>query len=206
MRPHATFLRRGLLAVAAVVAAVLACEPDAAPTGLTAPVTASRSAATTGDLASPGWQAIEANLVAQANLAAVVSTHAYSLLGVAHYLSVQRAEGSRRGRRAVAGRAPLVPQVRAPVSAGPSAGVRIRGLPGGTGGDPSHRRHPHHRADRDRHGLGAGCGHTYDRGLLAPGCNRRHQFAPIVGAAGDAPLCVAQRLDVRRANRVLGRE
>ena len=99
MRPHATFLRRGLLAVAAVVAPVLACEPDAAPTGLTAPLTASRSAATTGDLASPGWQAIEANLVAQANLAAVVSTHAYSLLGVAQYLAVQRAEGSRRDGR-----------------------------------------------------------------------------------------------------------
>ena len=99
MRPHATFLRRGLLAVAAVVAPVLACEPDAAPTGLTAPLTASRSAATTGDLASPGWQAIEANLVAQANLAAVVSTRAYSLLGVAQYLAVQRAEGSRRDGR-----------------------------------------------------------------------------------------------------------
>ena len=99
MRPHATFLRRGLLAVAAVVAPVLACEPDAAPTGLTAPLTPSRSAATTGDLASPGWQAIEANLVAQANLAAVVSTRAYSLLGVAQYLAVQRAEGSRRDGR-----------------------------------------------------------------------------------------------------------
>ena len=99
MRPHATLLRRGLLAVAAVVAPVLACEPDAAPTGLTAPLTASRSAAATGDLASPGWQAIEANLVAQANLAAVVSTRAYSLLGVAQYLAVQRAEGSRRDGR-----------------------------------------------------------------------------------------------------------
>src|SRR5205807_7776941 len=99
MRPHATFLRRGLLAVAAVVAPVLACEPDAAPTGLTAPLTASRSAATTEDLASPAWQAIEANLVAQANLAAVVSTRAYSLLGVVQYLAVQRAEGSRRDGR-----------------------------------------------------------------------------------------------------------
>src|SRR5438132_6110237 len=99
MRPHATFLRRGLLAVAAVVAPVLACQPEAAPPGLTAPPTPWRSAATTGDLASPGWQAIEANLVAQANLAAVVSTRAYSLLGVAQYLAVQRAEGSRRDGR-----------------------------------------------------------------------------------------------------------
>jgi len=87
------------LAVTAVVAPILACEPDASPARLTAPLVASRSAASTEDLASPGWQAIEANLVAQANLAAVVSTRAYSLLGVAQYLAVQRAEGSRRDGR-----------------------------------------------------------------------------------------------------------
>jgi len=87
------------LAVTAVVAPILACEPDASPARLTAPLVASRSAATTEDLVSPGWQAIEANLVAQANLAAVVSTRAYSLLGVAQYLAVQRAEGSRRDGR-----------------------------------------------------------------------------------------------------------
>jgi len=62
---------------------------------LTAPLAASRGAGTE-ELASPGWQAIEANLVAQTNLGAVVSTRAYSLLGVAQYLAVQRAEGSRR--------------------------------------------------------------------------------------------------------------
>src|SRR5690348_7299674 len=100
MRPHSTLSRRRLFAVAAVVASVLACEPDAAPTGLTAPLTASRSAAPREALASPGWQAIEANLVAQANLAAVVSTRAYSLLGVAQYLAVQRAEGGGRSRHA----------------------------------------------------------------------------------------------------------
>ena len=99
MRPHSILVRRGLLAVTAVVAPILACDPDASPARLTAPLVASRSAATTEDLASPGWQAIEANLVAQANLAAVVSTRAYSLLGVAQYLAVQRAEGSRRDGR-----------------------------------------------------------------------------------------------------------
>ena len=99
MRPHSILVRRGLLAVTAVVAPILACEPDASPARLTAPLVASRSAASTEDLASPGWQAIEANLVAQANLAAVVSTRAYSLLGVAQYLAVQRAEGSRRDGR-----------------------------------------------------------------------------------------------------------
>lgn len=100
MRPHSAFLRRGLLAAAAVVAPILACEPDAAPTALTAPLEASRGAAPRAALASPRWQAIEANLVAQANLAAVVSTRAYSLLGVAQYLAVQRAEGGGRSRHA----------------------------------------------------------------------------------------------------------
>src|SRR5437868_14330113 len=99
MRPHSILVRRGLLAVTAVVAPILSCEPDASPARLTAPLVASRSAATTEDLASPGWQAIEANLVAQANLAAVVSTRAYSLLGVAQYLAVQRAEAGRRDGR-----------------------------------------------------------------------------------------------------------
>src|SRR6184192_1050010 len=332
MRPHSILVRRGLLAVAAVVAPILACEPDASPARLTAPLVASRSAATTEDLVSPGWQAIEANLVAQANLAAVVSTRAYSLLGVAQYLAVQRAEGSRRDGRsrdgsdagAVAGASATVLSYLFPLraqalqdtvkaqrgagpgfargevigravgteivaraqadgfstpftgaipvgpglwvsnttpptiaggplpgvrpwflksarqlrpgpppafgsadflaalaeirhisdtrtaeqteNAGPSAGVRIRGLPGGTGGDPSHLRHPHRRADRDRDALGAGRGYTHDCGLLASGRDGRHRIAQTVGAAGDAPLRVAQRLDVRRADRVLGRE
>ncbi len=98
MRSHSTVSRRALFVVAAV-APILACQPDADPASLTAPVVASRSAPATEELASPGWQAIEANLVAQANLAAVVSTRAYSLLGVAQYLAVQRAEGSKRDGR-----------------------------------------------------------------------------------------------------------
>ena len=97
MRFHSTVSLRALCVVAAV-APVFACEPNAGPSRLTAPLVASRSAATE-ELASPGWQAIEANLVAQANLAAVVSTRAYSLLGVAQYLAVQRTEGSRRDER-----------------------------------------------------------------------------------------------------------
>src|SRR5437879_3244739 len=101
MRPRSTCSRRALLAVAALVAPLVACQPDADPTGgLTAPLVASRSARATEDLASPGWQAIEGNLVAHANLAAVVSTRAYSLLGVAQYLAVQRAEGGGRSRHA----------------------------------------------------------------------------------------------------------
>src|SRR2546429_6907569 len=91
MRPHSILVRRGLLAVTAVVAPILSCEPDASPARLTAPLVASRSAATTEDPVSPGGQAIEAKLVAQAKLPAVASARADSLLGVAPYLAVQRA-------------------------------------------------------------------------------------------------------------------
>jgi len=97
MRFHSTVSLRALCVVAAV-ALIFACDPNAGPSRLTAPLVASRSAATQ-ELASPVWQGIEAHLVAQANLAAVVSTRAYSLLGVAQYLAVQRAEGSGRDGR-----------------------------------------------------------------------------------------------------------
>jgi membrane-associated phospholipid phosphatase len=97
MRFHSTVSLRALCVVAAV-APIFACDPNAGPSRLTAPLVASRSAATQ-ELASPVWQGIEAHLVAQANLAAVVSTRAYSLLGVAQYLAVQRAEGSGRDGR-----------------------------------------------------------------------------------------------------------
>ena len=98
MRSSSTVSRRALLVVAAV-APILACQPDADPTGVTASLVASRGAAATEELASPGWQGTAATFVAQGNLAAVVSTRAYSLLGVAQYLAVQRAEGSRRDGR-----------------------------------------------------------------------------------------------------------
>jgi len=99
MRSHWTVSRRALFAVAAV-APLFACEPDAGPSRLTAPLVASRSPAPPEALLSPAWQAIEANLVAQGSLAAVVSTRAYSLLGVAQYLAVQQAEGRGRNRHA----------------------------------------------------------------------------------------------------------
>ena len=81
---------------AAVVAPILACQPDANPAGLTAPLSASRSRAASNELASPEWQVTETTLVAQANFAPVVATRAYSLLGVAQYLAVQRAEDGDR--------------------------------------------------------------------------------------------------------------
>ena len=95
MRPRSTLSRRWLPAVAALVAPILACQPDADPTSLTAPLVVSRSAVAE-ELASPGWQGTAATLVAEANLPAVVSTRAYSLLGVAQYLAVQRAEDGNR--------------------------------------------------------------------------------------------------------------
>ena len=99
---------------AAVVAPILACQPDADPAGLTAPPSASRSRAASNELASPEWQVTETTLVAQANFAPVVATRAYSLLGVAQYLAVQRAEdgdrddGPSSDRGAVAGASVVV--------------------------------------------------------------------------------------------------
>lgn len=76
-----------LLALASLA---LACSPDDRPVG---PLAASRAGVPfTEALASPAWQATAASLVAQGNLAPTVSTRAYSLVGVAQYLAVQRAE------------------------------------------------------------------------------------------------------------------
>ena len=49
MRSHSTVSRRALFVVAAV-ATILACQPDADPTSLTAPVVASRMAPATEEL------------------------------------------------------------------------------------------------------------------------------------------------------------
>ena len=82
-----------LFAIAAGLAVLTGCADHAsAPTGVS--LAASRSGLPfTAGLASPAWQATEASLVAQANLSPVVAVRAYSLVGVAQYLAVQRAEG-----------------------------------------------------------------------------------------------------------------
>src|SRR5437763_16838176 len=95
MRSHWTVSRRALFAVAAV-APLLACEPDADPSRLTAPLVASRSAAPPEAPLSPAWQAIQPRRVAHGSVPAVVPTPAYSLPGVAEYLAAQPA--GRRGR------------------------------------------------------------------------------------------------------------
>jgi membrane-associated phospholipid phosphatase len=67
-----------------------------APTGLG--FSASQSGLPfTEALASPAWQEKAAGLVAQAGFNPQTATHAYPLLGVAQYLSVQRAEAAEGG-------------------------------------------------------------------------------------------------------------
>src|SRR5437899_1643432 len=57
MRLHSTVSHHGLLAVAAVVAPLLACQPDANPVGPSGSLAASRNGvSSTEGLASPGWQ------------------------------------------------------------------------------------------------------------------------------------------------------
>ena len=99
MRLHSTLSHHGLLAVAAVVAPLLACQPDANPVGPSGSLAASRNGvSSTEGLASPGWQGTAAHLVMQANLSPTVATRAYSLVGVAQYLAVQQAEGVTHAR------------------------------------------------------------------------------------------------------------
>ena len=78
------------------IAALSACT-DQTPTptgfGLSA---ARRGVPFSAGLASPVWQGTAAAHVAQANFAPYTAGRAYSLLGVAQYLAVQRAEGGKR--------------------------------------------------------------------------------------------------------------
>ena len=89
--------RSRLTVIAAGLLAVTACSDRApAPTGLS--LSASRSGVPFDvGLASPAWQTTEANLVAQASFSPVVAVRAYSLMGVAQYRAVQRAEADNAG-------------------------------------------------------------------------------------------------------------
>ena len=81
----------GLLCAIAVVSACKDQSP--APTGLG--ITASRSGRPFSDaLASPAWQAVSANRVAQANFSPLAAAHAYGLVGVAQYWAVQQADAA----------------------------------------------------------------------------------------------------------------
>src|SRR5436190_10098230 len=99
MRPVSTLSRSNLLAAAAIAATIFACQPDADPAVFVGPIAASRGSVPSQEsLASPAWQGTAATLVMQANLPAVVAARAYSLVGVAQYLAVRQAEGSKGDR------------------------------------------------------------------------------------------------------------
>jgi len=89
-----------LSSISAIVAAValLAGCSDQARTTTGVGLSASHSGVPfTIGLASPAWQEKAAGLVSQAGFNAQTATRAYPLLGVAQYLSVQRAEASDGG-------------------------------------------------------------------------------------------------------------
>src|SRR5438105_8651566 len=80
----------GLLALAACI--------DRAPAPTELGLSASHNGlAFTESLASPAWQEKAAGLVSRAGFNPQTATRAYSLLGVAQYLSVQRAEAADGG-------------------------------------------------------------------------------------------------------------
>jgi len=109
---------RAKLAVFAVTLAVVSACTDRgpAPTGLG--ISASRNGVPfASGLASPAWQETAATGAVQAGFAPFTASRALSLLGVAQYLAVQRAEGAdggggrnqaERDRGAVAGASAVV--------------------------------------------------------------------------------------------------
>ena len=93
MRPYSSLSRHGLLAFAAVVAPLCACQPSAEPAGPRASLVASRNGVASAEaLASPGWHATVIAVVAQAHVNPLAASRAHALLGVAQYRAVQRAE------------------------------------------------------------------------------------------------------------------
>jgi membrane-associated phospholipid phosphatase len=104
MQVRSTLSHLRWLAVAAVIAPVFACQPDADPAGPHGALVASRNGVhSTEALASPGWQATAATLVTQARIAPYAAGRLYAFVGVAQYLAVQRAEGADGDRDAAHG-------------------------------------------------------------------------------------------------------
>jgi membrane-associated phospholipid phosphatase len=83
---------RTILITAAV--GLVACGPDATPVAPSAEsaVLLHSGGTRTSTLASPAWQTLAGQLVAQASFNPLVSGHAYPLLGVAQYRAVLRTE------------------------------------------------------------------------------------------------------------------
>ena len=98
MQARSTLSHLRWLAVAAVVAPLLACQPDADPAGPNGRLLASRNGVpSTESLASPAWQGTAGTLVAQARVLPCAAGRLYAFVGVAQYLAVQRAEASAGG-------------------------------------------------------------------------------------------------------------
>jgi len=95
MQARSTLSRLRWLAVPAVVAPLLACQPDADPAGPNGRLLASRNGVpSTESLASPAWQGTAGTLVAQARILPCAAGRLYAFVGVAQYLAVQRAEAA----------------------------------------------------------------------------------------------------------------
>ncbi len=99
----------------AIAALVVACSDGAVVSPRVPALAASRSgAAFAAGLASPAWQDTAARLVAQARFTPQAAGRAYSLLGVAQYLAVQRAEAAAGGGAVAAGSKPTEARLRVP--------------------------------------------------------------------------------------------
>ena len=79
---------------AGLVALAIGCQPDAGPGRVSGPISASPSVAHAEELASTGWQATAANLVAQNLFSPIASGRIYSLVCVAQNWAVQNADES----------------------------------------------------------------------------------------------------------------
>jgi membrane-associated phospholipid phosphatase len=98
MRRHLALSPRGLCALAAVVALLLACRPQSDPAGPHRALLASRDGiGATEGLASPEWQGTVTALVAQGHVNPLAASRAYALVGVAQYRAVRGAERGSRG-------------------------------------------------------------------------------------------------------------
>jgi membrane-associated phospholipid phosphatase len=97
--PHALRTSARIAAAAITLTYLAACAADkSGPTDLNSRVGAERSGLPfDGGLASPRWQSFARTLVGQAVFAPTTAGRAYSFLGVAQYLAVQKAEAAIEG-------------------------------------------------------------------------------------------------------------
>jgi hypothetical protein len=139
---------RAKLAVFAVTLAVVSACTDRAPAPTGLGISASRNGVPfASGLASPAWQETAATGTVQAGFAPFTASRALSLLGVAQYLAVQRAEGADGGggrnqleldRGAVAGASAVVLTYLFPTQAQAFEDLIAAQATGGPGGQAPH--------------------------------------------------------------------